>query len=260
LIHRVLLGALVLVWGCSGGTCESSRRGQRTDRVTVSAAVSLNEVMATLSAEHRRRTGVEVVVNTGPSNVLARQIIEGAPIDLFVSADESQMDHVAAAGLVIGDSRVSLASNQLVVVVPREKAGSLTSISGLSSPSIRRIALGNPAAVPAGVYAKAYLQRSGLWNEVADRIVETTSVRAALGAVDASEADAAIVYRTDVATARSAVVAMEVPVDEAPRIVYPAAQMLNGPNPAAARAFLDYIQSDDAWPFFERAGFLRPPS
>ena len=223
--------------------------------VLVSAAASLADVMEKISLDYRKRTGIRVVVNTGASNTLARQITAGAAVDLFISADEAQMNVVR--GEVVANTRVDLVSNQLAIAVPADRPRTLQSARQLTDPAFRRIAVGDPAAVPAGVYAKAYLEKLGIWPIVSAKAVPSASVRIALAAVENGAADAAIVYRTDVMTARGAVLALAIPVAEGPRIVYPAAVIRSGRNREAAARFLTWLRGDAAVKIFEAAGFIR---
>ena len=224
--------------------------------LTVSAAASLTEVLQQLAAAYERRTGERVVLNLSASNVLARQIAAGARVDLFVSADTAQMDIVSAH--VDPASRVALLSNQLAIAVPDDRPRQLSSARDLTDRAIRRVALGDPAAVPAGVYAKAYLVQLGIWDQIAHKVVPSGSVRLALAAVENGAADAAIVYMTDIATARRTRAALVVPAAEGPRIVYPAAIVRGAMNPSGARRFLEFLRGAEATTVFERAGFLRP--
>ena len=231
-----------------------ARQASRGTTVLVSAAVSLTEVLQTIARAYER--GKRIVLNLAGSNTLARQIAEGAPVDLFISADAAQMDRIEQAGRILAGSRVDLLSNQLVVIVPDDRARLFRSPRDLLDPEIGRIAVGDPAAVPAGVYAKQYLEAQGLWPQVRAKIVPTMSVRGALSAVEAGNADAGIVYRTDAATATRAIVALAVPVEDGPSIQYPAAVMVDAPNQAGARRFLAHLQGPDAAAVFERAGFI----
>ena len=230
--------------------------------ITVSAAVSLTEALTVAAREYAQAGGGTIRFNFGASNVLARQIVDGAPVDIFISADEQQMDIVAAAGLVKAGSRADILSNQLAVVVPNDRNRTLGGIRALTDPAFRRIAIGDPDAVPAGVYAKQYLQKVGIWDQIAPRIVPAGSVRAALTAVETGAADAAIVYRTDARVALKATVAYIVPADRGPRIVYPAAIVKNASAPDEAKRFLDYLRGAAAARLFERFGFTvaaQPP-
>jgi len=223
--------------------------------ITVSAAISLTDALTAAANVYTDKFGGPVRFNFGASNVLARQIVNGAPVDVFISADELQMDIVARAGLLRDGSRVEVLTNQLAVVVPSDRQQTFTSIRNLTDPKFRRIAIGDPDGVPAGVYAKAYLEREGLWDALAPRMVPSASVRAALNAVESGAVDAAIVYRTDARLSTRATVAWVVPRETAPKIVYPGAIVTTSPQPEEARRFLDFLRSARAAPVFERFGF-----
>ena len=221
--------------------------------VLVFAAASLTDVLQELAGTYEARYGERPVLNLAASNTLARQIAAGSRVDLFISADEAQMDVVRAD--IVSGSRVALLSNQLAIAVPDDRPRLMRSARDLTDPAIRRIAIGDPDAVPAGVYARAYLQQIGVWPLVAAKMVPAGSVRLALAAVEAGAADAAIVYRTDIATASRAREALVIPAEEGPRIVYPAAIVRTAPNPEGARRFLEFLRSAEAGRVFTRAGF-----
>lgn len=245
--RSVLRAAACLALSASAG-------GQAAREVTVSAAASLTNVMQQLAAVYEQRSGERVVLNLGASNTLARQIAAGARVDVFISADEAQMNTVES--LLDHGSRTDLLSNELAIAVPDDRPRVFRSARDLTDASLRRIAVGDPAAVPAGVYAKQYLQQIGIWRAVQSKIVPAGSVRLALAAVENGAADAAIVYRTDVAAAARARTAFVVPADEGPRIVYPAAVIRRGRNRDGARRFLSFLRSAEAARVFERAGFI----
>lgn len=220
--------------------------------VLVSAASSLTEVLTAVAKQFEVATGERVLLNFGASNTLARQIAAGAKVDVFISADGIQMDRVGAE--IAPGTRIDLLSNRLAVAVPRD-AAALVDARALLAPSIRRIAIGDPAAVPAGVYARQYLEARGLWTALGPKLVPAGSVRLALAAVEAGAADAAIVYVTDVPTAAGAKTAFVVDVNEGPAIRYPAAVMRGAQNPSMARRFLAYLRTPDAGRRFTAAGF-----
>lgn len=234
----------------------SALRNDNPTRVLVSAAVSLTGVLDQIGAAYHQDTGVYVSFNLAGSDTLATQLIEGAPIDLFLSADGAQMDRVATAGRIVLDTRQNLLANQLVVIVPADRGGTVTEPGDLTSASIRHIALGDPDAVPAGVYARAYLESIGLWETVAGKIVPTRDVRAVLAAVEAGNADTGFVYRTDLFNSKGVRLAFEVPLDEGGEIYYPAAVVTGAPSGAAAARFLEYLRSLAAKTAFEEAGFI----
>ena len=221
--------------------------------ITVSAAVSLSDALTAIGTQYERDGRGAVRFNFAASNVLARQIAAGAPADVFISADDAQMDAVAAQ--LLPGSRIDLLRNQLAIVVPNDRQRTMTSPRELTDAAFRRIAIGDPAAVPAGVYAKAWLETEGIWPALAQRMVPSGSVRAALAAVESGAADAGIVYRTDARVAHRAAVAYLVPADRGPRIVYPAAIVGATPARDAARRFVDYLRGDAAAQVFERFGF-----
>lgn len=233
----------------------AAHQGPEPTQITVSAAVSLTDVLTAAGDEYAHRALGTLRFNFGASNVLARQILDGAPVDVFVSADDAQMDVVGAAKLIRQGSRVPLLRNQLAVVVPNDRPRTFRSIRDLGDPAFKRIALGDPAAVPAGVYAKEYLQAQGLWQAIAPRVVPTGSVRAALAAVETGAADAAVVYRTDARLALHATVAWVVAAADGPRIVYPGAVISTSMHPQDAQKFIDFLRSDTGATIFERFGF-----
>jgi molybdate transport system substrate-binding protein len=221
------------------------------EEVVVFAAASLSDALREIGTAFEARTGHRVVLSFGGSNDLARQIRAGAPAGVFVSASSERMDELQRAGLVRAADRVDLLSNRLVVVVPAAAASALARAEDLAA--VRRLALGDPEAVPAGIYARLWLEERGLWARVRGRVVPTLDVRAALAAVESGNADAGIVYRTDAAISRRVRVAFEVPEAEAPLVVYPAAVV--GAVGQAARAFFEHLRSPEARAVFERLGF-----
>ena len=256
-LGRGIVGAASVAAFVATTACQHPDREPQT--ILVSAATSLAEAIDAVAVAYERHSGTRVLLNIGGSDLLATQLIEGAPVDVFLSADARQMDRAQAAGRIRPDRRVDLLSNQLVVVVPSDRIGSVTTASDLASSTVRRIALGDPETVPAGVYARAYLETAGLWLAVESKVVPTRNVRAALAAVESGTVDAAVVYRTDAATSSAAVVAYAVPRDGGPTIVYPAAVATDAPNEADAIEVLGFLQGPEARRLFEDAGFVVLP-
>jgi len=230
--------------------------GQSPPPVAVSAAISLSESLEEAAKAYAAAGGGPVRFNFAGSNVLARQIVNAAPADLFISADEDQMNVVAKAGALRDGTRVELLGNQLAVVAPADRVAFVKEQFVRAPAEIRRLAIGDPAAVPAGVYARQYLEKKKLWTAYESRLVPTTNVRAALTAVENGAADAAIVYVTDVAAARNAALAFVVPVEEGPRIVYPAAVLSAAKNQVEAERFLSFLRGREAAAIFRRYKFI----
>jgi molybdate transport system substrate-binding protein len=224
--------------------------------IKVFAASSLTDSMRDIARNYQTAQGVKIVLNLGASSTLARQIEEGAPADLFLSADEAKMDALDKKKLIVRESRKSLLSNQLVIVVPSEQGAAIRSPQDLADGKITRIALGDPKAAPIGIYAREYLEKLGLWETIRPKVVITENVRAALAAVEAGNAEASIVYKTDAAVSRKVKVAFEVPVAEGPRISYPFAVVTASETRAAAEKFLAYLDSMEARTVFRKYGFI----
>lgn len=242
--------AILVLWALL--TAPSVRAAQ----ITVFAAASLTESLREIGTAYGMRTGDKLVFNFAASGPLARQIEEGAPADLFISADEARMDAVQARGLIVVESRRSLLSNRLVIVTAVDGSPAIASPQDLARSDVKRIALGDPKTVPAGIYGKAYLTRLGLWAKVEGRVVPCESVRAVLAAVESGNVDAGIVYKTDAAISRKVNVAVEVPAGEGPAIRYPVALVKGAREPAAAGRFLKYLGGLEAGGVFERRGFI----
>jgi molybdate transport system substrate-binding protein len=224
--------------------------------INVAAAASLTDALQEISRNYEATSGDKIVLNLGASSLLARQIEEGAPADLFLSADEAKMDSLAKKGLLLAGTRKSVLGNTLVVVVPLDSKLKIAAPANLASGSIRALALAEPQTVPAGIYAKEYMQRLGLWHKVIDRVVPTENVRAALAAVESGNADAGIVYKTDAEISQKVKVAYSVSEAEGPKISYPFAALAASRHPEETRRFLAYLSSPPALDVFRRFGFL----
>ena len=247
----MLLRATVLCLALIG---VGSRAG---DPLTVSAAISLTDSLEAATRVFSAAGGDSVRFNFGGSNVLARQLANGAPADLFISADEAQMAVAERAGAIDRASRVALLGNRLVVITRKGATGSsIRTVDDLLRPDVRRIALGDPSAVPAGVYARGYLQAVGVWSQIESKVVPVANVRAALTVVENGSADAAIVYETDAALSTTTVVAFIVTGPAAPRIVYPAAIVAQSRQHAAAARFLTFLRGAQAAAIFRKFGFI----
>jgi molybdate transport system substrate-binding protein len=226
------------------------------DEILVSAAASLRDALTEVGSAYRSSRKRDVRFNFGASSDLARQIEEGAPADLFFSADLQKMDQLDRKGLIEPGSRQNVLSNQLVIVVALDAKLTLRSPQALALPEIRRIALAQPSSVPAGVYARRYLESEGLWERVKEKIIPTLDVRAALAAVESGNVEAGVVYKTDAAISPKVRVAYEVPVDKGPRIVYPVAIVRESRNKDLAQDFLRFVISQNGQVIFKKFGFL----
>ncbi len=228
----------------------------RAADLNVFAAASLSEALKEITKTYEPASGDKLIFNLGASSALARQIKEGAPADVFFSADEAKMDDLAKSGLIINDTRHSLLSNTLVIVINAEGGAAIAAPADLVKPGIGRIALAEPQTVPAGIYAKAYLQKIDLWKMIIDKIVPTENVRACLAAVESGNVDAGIVYKTDALISKKVKIGYEVTVEQGPVISYPLAVVQGSKSPDAARKFAAYLGSAEAQTVFRKYGFL----
>jgi molybdate transport system substrate-binding protein len=224
--------------------------------VMVFAAASLTDVLEELAKSWETTPGEikdTMRFNFGASSDLARQIKAGAPADVFFSADVARMEELEQAGLIDRGERQNVLSNLLVVVVPKASTLEVTSLLDLTK--VEKLALANPDAVPAGVYARRFLESQGLWSALVEKVVPTVDVRAALAAVVSESVDAAIVYRTDAAISERVRVAIEIARTEGPPIVYALAP-LKSPRNARARDVVRFLASKEAARVYERFGFI----
>jgi molybdate transport system substrate-binding protein len=222
--------------------------------IQVYAAASLSDVVKEIAQAYERSSRDRIVFNFGASSSLARQIANGAPADVFLSADEEKMNVLHVQKLIVPATRISLLSNTLAVVVAKTDGAAIHSARDLAT--VRRLALADPRSVPAGIYAREYLENAGVWTAVAPNVVVVDNVRAALTAVEVGAADAAIVYRTDALISKKTRVAYDVPRAEGPDISYAFALVTAAEHPEGARRFLKYLSSPAALAVFTRHGFL----
>lgn len=217
--------------------------GLQAAELRVLCAASLTDVMPALAADYAQRGGARPAFSFAASSVLARQIEAGATADVFVSADEAWMDYLEDRDLLVAGNRRALAQNRLVLIGTPDVARTAGNEPLQALPHLLgqgRLALGDPAHVPAGRYAAAALKALGLWEEVASRLVPAESVRVALLYVARGEAPLGVVYATDVRGVKGVQVLAEIPAATHPAITYPAAAVAAG-NRAAAAAFLEYL-------------------
>jgi molybdate transport system substrate-binding protein len=248
--NAVCLIALVLVCLLPA---EAAQRPVRRD-LLIATAASLSPVSGQLARAFHDAHGIDIRFNFAGSNTLARQIIEGARVDVFISADETQMNVVENGGRLVSGTRFNLLGNRLMVILMRPaEAARPFRPAELGEANVRRIAVGDPDAVPVGVYGREWLQRIGLWSVVAPKVVRLPSSPAVVAAVREGRAQAGIVYYTDVEHG-----AYVVPASEGPRIVYPAAAVA-GARETDARVFLDFLRGAVAGGIFEAARFHHLP-
>ncbi len=227
----------------------------QAEEVVVFAAASLKSALDQVAADFQATTGTTVIVSYGGSNALAKQIIEGAPADIFLSAAVNWMDEVEKAGLVA--ARADLLGNTLVLVAHGKGAAPVEIRPGLDLAGLLgegKLSMAMVDAVPAGQYGKAALEMLGVWSLVEGAVAQSENVRAALALVATGEAPYGIVYATDAATDDSVTLVGTFPADTHAPIVYPAALLTEAAEPAD-RAFFDALFSEAAGASFAAQGF-----
>lgn len=233
----------------------------RAGEITVFAAASLKTALDGIVAAWQAETGHTAVVSYAGSPVLAKQIEQGAPADVFISANPDWMDGLAEGGHIRPETRRDLLGNALVLVAHGRDAPPVEIAPGLDLAALLgdgRLAMALVDGVPAGVYGKAALASLGLWEAVAPSVAQADNVRAALALVSTGEAPYGVVYRTDAHADDDVTIVATFPPDSHPPIVYPAAVTAESAAPEAAAAFLDHLQGDRARAAFEGQGFTVP--
>jgi len=227
------------------------------DRVTVFAAASLKNALDAVNAEWQKQSGKETTVSYAASSALARQIESGAPADVFISADLAWMDYLVDKTLIKGGTRSNLVGNRLVLIAGKPDAAAVDVRQGFDLAGLLgdgRLAMGAVDSVPAGRYAKAALEKLGVWQSVEAKVAGAENVRAALLLVSRGEAPYGIVYRTDAVADKTATIVGTFPEDSHPPIIYPIAITAGSDNPHAA-AYVEFAASDKASALFEAQGF-----
>lgn len=245
----VLLLGVVLAWGTPALAAQE---------LIVSAAASLTNAMKVVAAQYEKtHPGTKVLCNFAASGVLLQQMVTGAPVDVFASADQKTMNQAQAKKLINPATRKNFVSNRLVLIVPMGSKLTINGFKGLTAPQVKRVAVGNPATVPAGRYAKEALVKAGLWDKLKPKYVLAESVRQVLDYVRRGEVDAGLVYSTDAAIVKGKVKVMQKVTGHAP-ILYPIAVTASTGKKAEAQSFVNFVVSPAAQKTFKKFGFGKP--
>ncbi len=252
-LRKLAIGALsilLLAGGCSRGL---------DDGVLVFAAASLTDALEAQAERYLEALGLPgdtIRFHFHSSSVCAAQIRQGAPADLFVSADERIVRELAAEGLVDGSTFLPLLRNRLVLIIPAGHPSPIRSFADLEGIGWHRFAMGNPESTPVGRYGKQALESMGLWEQVEARLIRAEHVRQALLYVATGEAEAGLVYASDAVVEEGVVVAADVPPEHTPDILYAGAVVREARQAGAARRFLEWLASDSAAETWQDHGFL----
>lgn len=253
--RRLLCLGLAAAMGLGMATGAARAQGKE---LVVFAAASMKNALDEATAAWVKETGKSAPkISYAASSALAKQIEQGAPADIFLSADLDWMDYVAGKNLIKPDTRVNLLANRIVLVAPKDSTAQVTLAPGVDLAAVLgsgRLAMANVDSVPAGKYGKAALEKLGGWDKVKDKLAQADNVRATLLLVSRGEAPLGIVYATDAAADQNVKIVASFPQDSHAPIIYPIAVTKDTTNPDA-KVFLDYLRSAAAKPFFEKQGF-----
>ena len=250
-----LLGGVVAT---TAGFSVQDAAAQQQAELTVSAAISLKDALDELGHLYEQRhPGTKITFNYGSSGTLQHQIEQGAPVDVFVSAAVKQMDALQAEGLLVPGARRNIVGNELALIVPAG-AERVKGFADLADPEVKTVAAGEPATVPAGMYARQMFEHLGILAAIEKKTVYAKDVRTVLTYVETGNADAGIVYRTDAKSSTKVRVVTTALAGSHDPIVYPAAVLKGSKSIAVARAFLDSLSSSEAGAIFAKYGFTAP--
>lgn len=228
------------------------------EELTVSAAASLTNAFKDLGRSfEQRHPGTTVRLNFAASGILLQQMSQGAPVDVFASADQATMDRAASQKLIDAATRRDFAANSLVLVTPLQSGPAIASLQDLATGVVRRIAIGKPATVPVGNYTRQALDAARLWAQLEPKLIQADSVRQVLDYVSRGEVDAGFVYRTDAAIMQDKVRIALTAGGHTP-VSYPVAVLAASKHQALAKSFVEFLLSAPGQEVLGRYGFGKP--
>ena len=249
--------SFLLVVGCSQNTNVSNNTSNQ--ELTVSAATSLKNAMEAVEPLYEKEnTNVKLTYNFASSGSLQRQIEQGAPVDVFISASPKQMNALEEKGLLLESTRKNLLNNQMVLIVPKDSTTAVTNFKSLTSDSVKKIALGEPDSSPAGRYGKEILTYLGIFDKIKPKIVYGKNVRQVLNYVATGNVDTGIVYSSDTKVSDQVKIVETAPPGSHSPIVYPIAVLKDSRNSDLAKNFVEFMFSNVAEAQFTEYGFAIP--
>ncbi len=253
LLAVLLICLSLAIVGCGGA--QKPQANAKTE-ITVSAAVSMKDALTEIQQIYQSKNpDVKVSFNFGASGALQKQIEEGAPADIFISAAAKQMDDLSKKKLIKDESRKDLLKNQLVLITPKASALALTSFADLAKPEVKQFAMGEAQSVPAGQYMKQVLQKLGLEEAVKGKVVQAKDVRTVLAYVETGNVEAGAVYKTDAMSSDKVRIVAAAPDGSHAPVVYPMAVLSSSKQSAAADAFAAFLCGPESKTVFTRHGF-----
>lgn len=256
-IVTVFLGMLLVGINVTKQSEPSPSLAAQTE-LTVSAAISMKDALAEVRDSYRQRNpSVRMNFNFGSSGSLVRQIEEGAPVDIFISAAAKQMDDLDKQGLLKKDTRRNLIGNQLVLITPKESEISLNRFEDLAKREVVRVATGAPDSVPVGSYTMQVFQKLNLVNKLAAKTIQAKDARAVLAYVETGNVEAGIVYKSDAVFSNKVKIAATAPQGVHDTIIYPVAVIADSKKAEAAGDFVAFLTGHEAREIFAKYGFTQ---
>ncbi|MDF2501638.1 MAG: modA [Anaerosporomusa subterranea] len=253
----LLLATITVIAGCGGGKEQAPVVQQQPIEIHISAAVSLKDTLVEIQKNYQvRNPQVKLLYNLGASGSLQKQIEQGAPADIFISAAPKQMNELEEKNLINKATRKNLVENKLVVVVPAASKLAITKYEDLIQDTVQKIALGEPKVVPAGQYAQQVLLKLDVWDKLKDKVVYAKDVRTVLAYTETGNVEAGIVYKTDAASSQKVRIAATAPEGSHQPIVYPIAVLSGAKQSKAANDFVTYLFGAESKAIFEKNGFV----
>ncbi|MEW6492374.1 MAG: molybdate ABC transporter substrate-binding protein [Cyanobacteriota bacterium] len=254
--------AFVVTVGCGeqatkNAPSKASTAQSQPVEITVSAAASMQDAMKAIKPLYKEQhANTKITYNFGSSGMLQQQIEQGAPVDVFVSAADKQMNALQEKNLLLEGTRKDLLKNQVVLVTPKNaKAANISDFKELTSSKVNRFSIGDPESVPAGQYSKQVLTSLKLYDQLKAKTVFAKDVRQVLSYVETGNVDAGIVYATDAKISDQVKIVATAPEDTHKPIIYPVAVLKSSKNPEIAKDFVQFLSSDKAKAVFEQYGF-----
>ncbi|MGI6732126.1 MAG: molybdate ABC transporter substrate-binding protein [Anaerovoracaceae bacterium] len=223
--------------------------------VYISAAASLTDALTEIQKEYAKESNTQLIFNFAGSGTLQKQIQEGAPADLFISASEPHMNTLEEAGFIDKESRKDLLKNTLTLIATAEKEDVIKDLTALTSNDVESIAMGTPESVPAGKYAQEVFETLGIWDKIQPKLVLAKDVRQVLDYVDTGNVDCGLVYLSDAKLLETGIIVEDMPADSHTPVVYPAALIKDSAQREAAVKFYEFIQNDFSKAVFQKYGF-----
>lgn len=255
-----LMAAMLIIaamtTGCGGEKPVAPATPPQKVELNVSAAVSLKDALAEIQKNYEaKNSNIKLVFNLGASGALQKQIEQGAPADIFISAAPKQMNDLEEKNLVNKATRKNLVENKLVIIVPTTSALNITKYEDLTKDEVQKLSIGETASVPAGQYAQEVLKKLGIWDKIQNKAVLAKDVRTVLTYVETGNVEAGIVYKTDAASSDKVKIAATAPEGSHQPILYPIAILSGAKQQKAAEDFLAYLSTPECKTIFEKYGF-----